>query len=167
VLLGVRFRAPARRPAPGGGRGLRLVRAAASKRLQAAPRQRTPAPPKTAEIIPHPTRRTAHATAAHARAAHRATAPSNRTSSRVCHRAGSDVESDAPPPRAPPAHARPGYRAGAPRRLPGPHRRGGCGARLWGVWAVRDSVCVSPRRGERPRPRARYAAAPRRSPLHV
>ena len=51
----------AARPAPGAGRprGRAPPGPAASKRLQAAPRQRTPAPPKTAEIIPHPTRRTA------------------------------------------------------------------------------------------------------------
>jgi len=164
--LGVRFRAPARRGPPGAGRGP-SPRTSGPCGLQAASSGSTPANASTSEnggnhSASNPPN--GHATAAHARAAHRATAHSNRTSSRVCHRGTARAERR--PPTRPP-HARPGDRAGAPRRLPGPHRRGGCGARLWGVWAVRDSVCVSPRRGERPRPRARYAAAPRRSPLHV
>ena len=156
---GLRFRAPARRPAPR-ARELRL-RAAASKRLQAAPRQRTPAPPKTAEIIPHPTRRTA--TPPPPTRGRRTARPHLRTAPPVvCHRGTAPRRSDAPP-RAP--------------RTPVPEtaraRRAACQGRTGAVAAGRVSgasgrsatLCVchrTPRRGERLRAGARAvpAAAP-------
>ena len=155
MLLGVRFRAPARRPAPGGGRGLRLRAArppSGFKRLHASERQHLRKRRKSFRIPPANNPPNGHATAAHARAAHRATAPSNRTSSRLPHR-GTARRSDAPP-RAP--------------RTPVPEtaraRRAACQGRTGAVAAGRVSgasgrsatLCVCrPRRGERLRRRAR------------
>jgi hypothetical protein len=162
-LLGVRFRAPARRPAPR-ARELRL-RAAASKRLQAAPRQRTPAPPKTAEIIPHPTRRTA--TPPPPTRGRRTARPHIRTAPPVeSATAALRGRSDAPPraPRTPvPETAR-------ARRAVCQGRTGAVAAgRVSGASGRSATLCVCHRgagsedtlRSPRRRPRARY---PRRRP---
>lgn len=149
----------AARPAPGAGRPRAPPGPAASKRLQAAPRQRTPAPPKTAEIIPHPTRRTA--TPPPPTRGRRTARPHIRTAPPVeSATAALRGRSDAPP-RAP--------------RTPVPEtaraRRAACQGRTGAVAAGRVSgasgrsatLCVCrPRRGERLRPGAHAvpAAAP-------
>ncbi len=143
-LLGVRFRAPARRGPPGAGRGPSRGRAppgpAASKRLQAAPRQRTPAPPKTAEIIPHPTRRTA--TPPPPTRGRRTARPHIRTAPPVeSATAALRGRSDAPPraPRTPVPETARGRAAPPARAAPARWLRGASLGRLGGP---RLCVCV-------------------------
>lgn len=151
--MGVRFRAPARaRP-----------RATGSARpgcgLQAASSGSTPANASTSEnggnhSASNPPKY-GHATAAHARAAHRATAPSNRTSRVVCHR---HCAGGATPPHAPPARPsrRPRGRAAPPARAAPARRLRGASllASLGRLGGPRLCVCVTAaRRGQRLRPR--------------